>query len=71
MRDLTEMIKTGFPDGDLHGHRKVHEDWIKEAKERVEFRKKIIEKVLLGAMGAAGSGVLFVLVDYWRMKTGG
>ena len=35
---LEKLIKSGFPDGDPEEHRKVHEGYIKEAKEREEVR---------------------------------
>lgn len=43
--DLIALIKSGFPDGDPEAHRRVHEQRIREAKERDEVRLAIKKSV--------------------------
>ncbi len=38
---LSDLIKSGFPNGDPVEHRKVHDKYIQEAKDRHEFRQKV------------------------------
>lgn len=39
--ELSGLIRSGFPEGDPITHRKVHESYMQEAKDRHEFRQKI------------------------------
>jgi hypothetical protein len=45
--ELTKLIKSGYPDGDLDGHRRAHEEWIEHQIERkklwVSVRTKLAE----------------------------
>ena len=43
--EITELIKSGFPDGDPGAHRRVHEQYIKDAKDREEVRLAVKKSV--------------------------
>ncbi len=57
--DMLTTFKSGFPNGDPVEHRKVHESYIEEAKERAELwhelRKRVLSGGVLAAIGVLGT----------------
>ncbi len=56
------LIRSGFPGGDPDGHRRVHEQYIKEAAERdalmLGAKKKVVEMSIWGAIVILGMAML-------------
>lgn len=67
--EMLDTFKSGFPNGDPVEHRKVHESYIEEAKERAELwhelRKKVLSGGVLAALGVIGSIVWWVATVAW------
>lgn len=64
---LDEKLKTGFPYGDLVEHRKVHEQYIKDAAERSALWKSVREKTITGIIWA---GLILLSTSLWEyLKT--
>ena len=63
---LMEVIKSGYPNGDPVEHRKVHEGYIREAKQRTELREAIIKQILTGV--AWGTMVLLAGLAWAAFK---
>lgn len=61
--ELSEMVRSGFPNGDPIEHRKVHESYIREAKERSEMYRSLRDRLLSGGVLAV-FGVIGGLL-YW------
>lgn len=57
--DMLKVFSSGFPNGDPVEHRKVHESYIEEAKERAELwhelRKRVLSGGVLAAIGVLGT----------------
>ena len=64
MDELTALLKSGFPNGDPVEHRKVHENYIKDASDRAELMKSIRDKSITGIFLSLGS---FVLLAIWEL----
>ncbi len=62
LKAITDLIRSGFPDGDPATHRRVHEGYIKQAQERnqvwVNVKTKLIEASLWGVL-------IFVAAAIW------
>jgi hypothetical protein len=60
--ELLLTIKSSVPDGDLEGHRKAHEEWLEERKQRkkmwYDVRKDMVTWALRGIIVA-------ILVAAW------
>lgn len=54
--EILDMFKRAFPDGDLAGHQKFHQQLIDDANTRKEIRTEIIKKL---AAGSAWSIVVY------------
>ena len=59
--DMMTAIKSGVPNGDLDGHRRAHEVWLEEHKERKELRAKVMGKLAEGTAWAVFCGIVFAL----------
>lgn len=46
LREIHDLFKAAFPEGDATAHRKAHEDWIERSKAEKEFWLDIKKKVL-------------------------
>lgn len=51
--ELFNLIKSGFPEGDIEAHRRVHEGYIKDAEEKASLWRAVREKTISGAVWAA------------------
>lgn len=58
---LSAAVKTGFPDGDLDGHRRYHELLIEEALERKRMRSAVFIHVAKASTWAVIVGLLALL----------
>lgn len=58
MKEIHEMFKAAFPDGDPVGHRRSHEDWIEEQKTNREFwaktKQHVVQWGIVVALGWVG-----------------
>lgn len=61
--DLHKKIESGFPYGDLIEHRKVHENYIKQAAERAALWKSVREKTVTGIVWA---GLMLIGSALWE-----
>jgi len=62
-KHLEERIASGFPDGDMVAHRKVHEKYIADAADRAALWKSVRERTITGVVWGA---FLFVGVAIWE-----
>lgn len=62
IRDLEELIRSGFPHGDPASHRRVHEKYIEEAVDRDQMVKGAKREVFKLSLWAA---LLFVASAVW------
>ena len=62
---LEALIKSGFPDGDLGSHRRVHEQHIKEAAEKAEVRLAIKKSVLSSGVWLALLTIVVAVASYF------
>lgn len=65
---LEKLIKSGFPDGDPEEHRKVHEGYIKEAKEREEVRLAVKKSLYSSGIWLAILTLLAALASYFGIE---
>lgn len=65
---LEKLIKSGFPDGDPEEHRKVHEQHIKEAKEKEEVRLAVKKSLYSSGVWLAILTVLAALASYFGIE---
>ena len=65
---LEKLIKSGFPDGDPEEHRKVHEGYIKEAKEREEVRMAVKKSLYSSGTWLAILTLLAALASYFGIE---
>lgn len=68
--EVTKLIKSGYPGGDLEGHRLAHEVFIREAERRAKFRDAVIEKTLTALVWFALSGVALAVWNEFKKKVG-
>lgn len=71
MLALSAMMKTGYPDGDLDGHRRYHETVIEREAQRKKIREGVIMHLAKTSTLAAVSGLLFLVimrVKEWILK---
>ena len=61
--ELIKLIRSGFPNDDPVEHRKVHESYIRESKERSDMYKSLRDRLLSGGV-LAFFGVVGGLL-YW------
>ena len=61
--ELHKKIDSGFPDGDLVEHRKVHENYIKQVAERAALWKSVREKTVTGIVWA---GLMLIGSALWE-----
>ena len=54
---LSDLVKSGFPEGDPTGHRRAHEQWLEERKERKTFWNGVWRKIAENAAWAAVAGM--------------
>lgn len=65
---LEKLIKSGFPDGDPEEHRKVHEGYIKEAKEREEVRMAVKKSLYSSGTWLAILTILAAVASYFGIE---
>ena len=65
---LEKLIKSGFPDGDPEEHRKVHEGYIKEAKEREELRMSVKKSLYSSGIWLAILTILAAVASYFGIE---
>lgn len=61
--ELSEMIKSAFPDGDPHGHRRAHEQEIREAAGWSKLKADLLSKVLTGGVWAGVVWLVFIIIE--------
>ena len=61
---LEKLIKSGFPDGNPEEHRKVHERYIKEAKEREEVKLAVKKSLYSSGIWLAVLTLVAALASY-------
>lgn len=64
--DLIQELHKGFPDGDLPGHKKLHQKWIEREEQRLAFRQAIIDKSLQSLLWSGGVFVAYAVWNYLR-----
>ena len=65
---LEKLIKSGFPEGNPEEHRKVHEGYIKEAKEREEVRMAVKKSLYSSGTWLAILTILAALASYFGIE---
>ena len=65
---LEKLIKSGFPDGNPEEHRKVHEQRIKEAKEKEEVRLAVKKSLYSSGIWLAILTGLAALASYFGIE---
>jgi hypothetical protein len=67
-QELQDLIKSGFPDGDPHKHREVHERLLRQLSDKRELWKEVREKTISGAVYSA---LIFIALAIWEaIKSG-
>ncbi len=66
--EVLTTMKTGFPNGDLDGHRRAHEGEISDAKEWHDLWKTVRERTISGGVYA---GLTLLVVAVWKYVTTG
>lgn len=61
--ELSEMIKSAFPDGDPHGHRRAHEQEIRDAAGWSKLKADLLSKVLTGGVWAGVVWLVFIIIE--------
>lgn len=67
---LESLLKSGFPDGDLHKHRFYHDEVIEFMRGRREMWKAIQEKTLSGLLWSSMVSVGIAFWHYVKTKIG-
>lgn len=62
--ELKSMMVSAVPDGDFDGHRKAHEAWLAEVKERREMWAKVRSSLLEKSLWTLAVGLAGLLL-YW------
>ena len=65
---LEKLIKSGFPYGNPEEHRKVHEGYIKEAKEREEVRMTVKKSLYSSGTWLAILTMLAAVASYFGIE---
>ena len=65
---LEKLIKSGFPEGNPEEHRKVHEGYIKEAKEREEVRMAVKKSLYSSGIWLAILTLVAALASYFGIE---
>ena len=65
---LEKLIKSGFPEGDPEEHRKVHEGYIKEAKEKEEVKLAVKKSLYSSGIWLAILTILAALASYFGIE---
>ena len=65
---LEKLIKSGFPEGNPEEHRKVHEGYIKEAKEREEVRMAVKKSLYSSGTWLAILTILAAVASYFGIE---
>ena len=65
---LEKLIKSGFPDGNPEEHRKVHERYIKDAKEREEVRLAVKKSLYSSGIWLAILTLLAALASFFGIE---
>jgi len=67
LHSLDKKVDSGFPEGDLAAHRKVHEQYIKDAAARASLWKSVREKTITGIIWAS---LILLSTSLWEyLKT--
>ena len=61
--ELMGMIKSAFPEGDPHGHRRAHEQEIQAAAGWSKLKSDLISKVLTGGVWAGAAWLAFITIE--------
>ena len=61
--ELSDMIKSAFPEGDPHGHRRAHEQEIRDAAGWSKLKADLLSKVLTGGVWAGVVWLVFIVVE--------
>lgn len=61
--ELTNLIQSGVPDGDMESHRRYHELLIRQAERRDKLQQALIEKTFAGLVWA-----LVLVAGGWAWK---
>lgn len=64
--DLDKLIRSGFPNDDPLSHRRVHEEYIEEAKERKELGQRAKHRIWDMSVGGIVIVIGTALWDYIR-----
>lgn len=65
---LEKLIKSGFPEGNPEEHRKVHEGYIKEAKEKEEVRLAVKKSLYSSGIWLFILTLLAALASYFGIE---
>lgn len=66
--EVTALIRSGFPDGDLDTHRKVHEGYMQEARDRAALWKSVREKTVTGVVWAMIGFIALACWEYMKAE---
>ncbi len=61
-----EALFDGFPDQDPHGHRKAHEMWLEESREKKEFYVSMKKELAKYGLLAFAGWLFFQAIQYIR-----
>ena len=64
--NLEALIRSGFPDGDIEGHRRAHEEVIKAAQEWKNLRHAVLEKILTTGIWSAVVLLAAILWNHFK-----
>ena len=66
--EMETLIRSGFPDGDIEGHRRAHETVIESAAGRAKLWSTVLEKTISGSVWAAIVLLAMALWEYVKGK---
>lgn len=66
--EITVLIKAGFPQGDPHAHRMVHENLFQQASDRADLWRAVREKSITGVVWAALGIVGLAVLEWVKME---
>lgn len=64
--EIMDMFKRAFPDGDLSGHQKFHQNMIDDAKNRREMRNEVLKKLAAGTAWSVVAYCGYYIIDRLR-----